>query len=167
MKTILSLLLFAQVAVSCAQSKKENPITHADKTANTFPLQTGPLNDFEGVFTDAQKKDLSERLDNFKETTDKEIFVVSVETYFPKDDFQEFTVNLANDWKKNGANNTVFIVFSKENRKIALSIYPGTTNLKDKDAQDVISEIVIPEFKKGNYYEAIKQGITALISKWK
>ena len=93
---------------------------------------------------------------------------MSVKNYSPKDDFQEFTVNVSNDWIMKGQkSNVVFIVISKEKRKIAISVAGDVRNLNDKEAQDAISDAAIPELKKDRYFEGIKQGVGKLILKWK
>jgi len=52
-------------------------------------------------------------------------------------------------------------------RKIRISTGYGTENiLTDEICQKIIDEKIIPEFKKGNYYEGIEIGIIELIDKW-
>jgi len=134
------------------------------RQTDILPKQAGLLNDFEGDFTTKQKGELQKMISNFQKTTHKNIVIASVKAFSPYDDFEEFTVDLGNKWK---LKNTVFIVFSKNKRKIALSIAKDVTGLSDTNGKNIVSQIIIPQFKKDNYYDGIKNGTETFILRWK
>lgn len=158
---IISIIFSLFFCSYVTRHKKELSVV---EQTNTFPKQIGLLNDFEGDFTIEQKKELKQVISNFQKSTSKSIIVVSIETFAPYDDLKKFTVDLGNNWK---LKNTVLIVFSKNKRKIALSITSDVTGLSDSNGQNIVSEIIIPEFKKNNFYHGIRKGTDTFIKKWK
>lgn len=156
-------ILFSQILLSCETKNKEDVSLSIQDSIKAFPKQIGLLNDFESIFTVEQKQELKNILSDFKAIKGKQVIIVSVEAYQPYNDFKEFTVDLGNDWKLSYA---VLIVFSKEKRKIALSITDDVTDLSGTEGQRIVSEMIIPSFKDDNYYEGIKKGVQEFIAKW-
>ena len=53
-------------------------------------------------------------------------------------------------------------------RQIGIATGTGTELiLTDKICKEVIENTIIPEFKNGEFYKGIKNGVTELIEKWK
>ena len=89
---------------------------------------------------------------------------------FMFNDILRFSTELSNDWAvgKMGKNNGLSIVVSKKLRKAAISTGYGTEKiLTDPICNKVLDSIMFPEFKKGKFYDGIKQGLNELITKWK
>jgi uncharacterized protein len=59
------------------------------------------------------------------------------------------------------------IVVCKPCLQIAIATGYGTELiLTDEICKKVIEEKIVPEFKKGNFYDGIKNAVLALIEKW-
>lgn len=164
--SIFLIIATLQLFISCEVKYKESSFAD-NKEVNLFPKRLGLLNDFENVFTKEQNFELNKVLSDFEVNSKKHIIIASTSTFLPYDDFQKYTIDLAKNWDIEGDNdgNTILIVFSKEHRKIGLSVASGV-QIKDEKVQKIISEILLPDFKENNYYSGTKKGILELIKVW-
>jgi uncharacterized protein len=160
--SIIIVCFFLQSLCSCEGNKREKE--NANKIFYLFPKQKGWLNDFEKIFQKEQVYSLEKILSDFQEKKNKQIVIVTIKSYEPYTDFQKFTVDLGNHW--NLESNTILVVFSKGQRNVGLSISKNTKGISDEEAQMVVAEKIIPDFKKGNYYQGIIKGITNLNLLW-
>ena len=75
--------------------------------------------------------------------------------------------NWGHKWGVGQANedNGIFILLAKDDREIDISTGYGIEyRLSDIDAERIINRIIIPEFKKGNYYSGLDMGIDAIFA---
>ena len=64
--------------------------------------------------------------------------------------------------------NGLLIVFSKPLRKVAISTGYGTEKvLTDSICKQIIESVMIPNFKNGDYFKGIDNGVDTLIEAWK
>ncbi|MFP9098060.1 TPM domain-containing protein [Flavobacterium sp. RHBU_24] len=153
----------------CVEKESSSSVTLNDlKQQPVFPRQMGLLNDTENIFTAAQKQELDKILLNYDKNTDNKILIVSARSFKAYDDYQTFAAAVADKWRIdfNNKGRVILITFSKANRKIALTKAKGVA-LSDEECQKVISEKAIPELKKNNYYNGIKNAVLELTNKWK
>jgi hypothetical protein len=69
---------------------------------------------------------------------------------------------------KKDKNNGIAIVFGLKIRQISIQVGKGLENkLKDDEAKNIIDNVIIPEFKKGDSFAGIKKGLIAIINKIK
>ena len=63
-----------------------------------------------------------------------------------------------------GQKNGVVIVFGKQIRQIRIQVGDGLEKkLKDEEVKRIIDYTIIPEFKKGDYFLGIKNGLIEII----
>ena len=135
----------------------------------SLPKYIGRVNDFEHILTDNQIKNLTKIINDFEVKTTNEIAIVTVDSIRPYEDIVPYSVDLGTLWGigKKGKNNGLLVVVSKGLRKIRISTGYGTEKiLKDEICKKIIDTQMIPEFKNGDYYNGIKNGLLALIDKW-
>ena len=150
------IILFSQTIIS----QNNNP------TEFKFPTYVGYVNDFEGIFTKDQISELKKIIEKQEKETSNEIVIVSIESYAPYKTLFEYSLELANQWKigKKDKNNGIAIVFGKQIRQIRIQVGYGLENkLKDEVAKKIIDNTIIPEFKKGDYYTGIRNGLIEII----
>ena len=64
-------------------------------------------------------------------------------------------------------NNGLVLLVCKPCQQVTIATGNGTKKvLTDDICQNVINEKIIPEFKKGDFYNGIKKGVEELIEKW-
>ena len=163
--------------VSCSGSAKKNAISHYKpqfdlskiEKFKSSKLKSLIINDYDSVFNSNQRKELSDYLYDYDIKTTRQIVVVTVDKIDPYSDVQKLATDLGNYWGvgTEEKNNGITIVLCKPQRKIGIATGLGTELvLTDEICKNVIDRIMIPEFKNGNYYNGIKQGVAELIDKW-
>ena len=150
----------------CCNSSKHILFNSCD----TSPVAIGFVNDFEGVLQPGLEMILDSIIRNHKKTTTNEIAIISLKIDTNKikslDDFSKLTRQLMNDWGVGvkGKNNGVGIIFSIQARMIRIETGIGMEmKLTDDEADHIIQAIVIPQFRKGNIYQGIYDGLLAII----
>lgn len=129
----------------------------------------GWINDYEHIFSDDQISELGSIISEFEKETTNEIAIITIESsWTTKESFDSLTLAIANNWGvgKKGKNNGILIGISTGLRKIRINNGFGIeTKLTDTDTKKIMDDIILPEFKKGNYFEGTKNGVLALMQK--
>ncbi|TYA69807.1 TPM domain-containing protein [Seonamhaeicola marinus] len=127
------------------------------------------INDYDSIFSPSQRKELSDMLYDYNIETTRQIVVVTIDNISPYLNIQKYATDLSNYWGVGHAekNNGLTIVMCKPCRQMGIVTGTGTELiLTDEICKNVIEQTMIPEFKKGNFYDGIKNGVTELIKKW-
>ncbi|WCM42689.1 TPM domain-containing protein [Flavobacterium sp. CBA20B-1] len=127
----------------------------------------GYITDFEVLFNENQIKELDSLVHDFEKRTTIQIVVVTLDqSYCDKDDFEAYTLQLANTWGvgQKGKDNGILIAISKEYRQMRIHNGKGIENiLSDDETKQLIDESFIPKFKENNFFEGTKNGLKALM----
>ncbi len=160
-KILLIGVLFGFISLTCYSQDEK-------KTNFKFPEYVGYVNDFEGVFTKEQIKELNDIIVKYEKETTNEIAIVTIASFEPYKTLFDYSLDLANYWGigKKDKNNGIMIVFGKQIRQIRIQVGYGLENkLKDEETKRIIDDIIIPEFKKGDFFTGIKNGLIEIINK--
>lgn len=171
---LLILLFLANVSFCQTISKKENDSLKQETVKlfrqiywNALPKQKGWVNDYERIFSDDEERKLDSIISKYEKETTVEIAIVTIDTIkVEKDKFEALSLHIAKAWGvgKKGKDNGVLIGVSKGYRKIRIELGNGISKvISDQDAKGIIENDFIPEFKKGNYYQGMVNGITRLM----
>ena len=165
---IFILLVTAAQFSSCGLLKKTAVPFNPTTTHKTFPKPVGYVNDFENILSKREEKELGVIIKAHERQTTNQIAIITIQDYQPYSSLMEYAIDLANYWgvgHKN-KNNGVVMVFGKNIREIWISNGSGIeTKLSDFDTKKIIDEIIIPQFKKGDYFLGTKNGLLAIIEK--
>ncbi len=137
---------------------------------NNFPSPIGVVNDFNGFFSDLQKEELTKIILDFESKTTNQIVVITIDKIEPFKKTKRYAVEIGNYWGVGvkEKNNGLTIVICNSCKEIGIATGTGTELiLTDEICKEVIDKQIIPEFKKGNFFEGIKKGVLELINKWK
>ncbi len=77
---------------------------------------------------------------------------------------------MANKWGvgKKDKNNGVVLVFGKKIREIRIQVGDGLVKkLTDDEAKKIVNETIIPNFKKGEFFNATKLGLIQIMKQIK
>lgn len=135
-----------------------------------FPERIGIVNDFEDIFTEKQKEELAKIITDFEKKTSNEIAIITLKEIHPTyDDFDKYCLDLSNHYGvgKKENDNGLIIVFSAELRKFRINTGTQTENILTNEICKEEVDKIIPEFKKGNYFEGVKNCLLNLIHNWK
>ena len=158
--TYILLLVFSAV-VSSAQGQNFS----MEQVIKTPPNPPKLVNDYADILTADQKQALETKLYQFDDTTSSQVTVVIV-PHLDGKDVADAAIELGRSWgvgsKSN--NNGVVLLISVEDRK--LNISPGyglEKSLPDLVCQQIIKNIIVPNFKGQDYYRGIDEGTDAII----
>ncbi len=125
--------------------------------------------DYAQLLNENEKSDLEAKLIRYSDSTSTQIVVVTVEN-LKGEDIGILTPKWAQTWGigDKGKDNGVLILLAKEEKKIWIS--PGY-GLEDRLTAgingEIVRNIIIPEFKKGSYYNGLDKGADALFDVFK
>lgn len=131
-----------------------------------FPEPVGFINDFAELISREDKNKLETLFSELQNKTTAEIAVVTIETTQPLD-IETYAVKLFEKWGigKKGKDNGLLLLVALKDRKVRIEVGYGLEGaVPDVLAKQIISNTIIPYFKKGNYSAGIVQGSQALVS---
>lgn len=153
LKTVcLSVLLF--VFTGCSEKPQQA------KTIETF------VHDYEHLLSEKQITALNELYRAHEEKTSNEIVLITTASYAPDATLAAYANRMANELGvgKKDKNNGLVIVLSSANRESRIETGYGTEEvLKDHLAKKITDSLMVPEFRKGNFYEGVLSGSNAII----
>lgn len=130
----------------------------------------GWTSDFEKIFTDEEIKFLDSIVADLNDRTSNQIAIVTLvldsTQIRSSEELAEFSLELLNKWGVGvkGKDNGIGIIFSKNLRRIWIEVGPGLrAKLTSEKLQSIIDDIIIPEFKKSNYFIGTSKGLMAII----
>lgn len=126
----------------------------------------GIVSDYEQLFSPIELATLDSAIRAYNEQHHVEIAVVTLrETDVHEEDFDEYTLSLANNWGigKQGLNNGILIAISKSMRKVRVQNGKGITAFMSNAAtKEILDNDMIPYLKQKNSYQAILSYCQAL-----
>lgn len=181
MKSILLIGLLLAVALSgCTQNKivslASNPTPPpANAVANEgsevhdppplleFPKPDGFVNDFADALSEKDEQDLESAMQRLQARAKIDFGVAVVDTTGEKSIF-DYSLAMAKEWKIGSENGGILLVVAVKDRKWHIQITRGL----EKDLSDTevkkIGELMVPDFKKGNYADGIRKCVNKMIA---
>jgi uncharacterized protein len=123
------------------------------------------VNDFAGLLTVAQRNQLETKLLHYEDSTGNQIAIAIIESLEGADE-ADYAVRLALKWKvgQKHNNNGILILLSKADRAVSIEVgYGLEAYIPDVTAHRIIQNLMLPHFKKGNYYQGLEAGTDALM----
>jgi uncharacterized protein len=130
-----------------------------------FPQLVGYVNDFGGILTEEQKRELTLIIEQQEKETTDQIAVVTLTSLEPYDNLDDYSLDLANFWGigQKGKSNGILIAIATGLKKIRIQNgYGIETRLTDVETKRIIDEIMIPAFRRGNYYEGLVKALESI-----
>ncbi|WP_405608765.1 TPM domain-containing protein [Polaribacter sp. Asnod1-A03] len=122
-------------------------------------LQTS-VYDYTSLLSATQKTSLENKLIRYSDTTSTQI-VVAIISSTEGEDISYLAAQWLTKWGLGTAkeDNGVLVVLAEKDRKIAISTGYGVEHLlTDFQSKRIIENVIIPEFKKGDYYAGLDKG---------
>ena len=138
------------------------PALHAEVAVP--PLKTR-VTDLTGTLAPSQRETLEQELRTFEARKGSQIAVLIVPTTQPEA-VEQYSIRVAEAWKlgRKGVDDGVLLLVAKQDRELRIEVGYGLEGvIPDAVAKRVISEIIIPYFKQGDFYGGIHAGVTRLI----
>jgi uncharacterized protein len=155
------LFLFVSFSVVSSVAAQDDSLT-----TENVPSLTQYVTDETGTLSADQVGMLNDRLKTYEDTTSNQVVVLVVNSV-PGADVFSYSVAVAEKNKvgqKGKDNGIVFLVDIGDHKTWFQVGYGLEGVVTDAYASYISNEIVIPEFKSGDYYTGIDKGITAIAS---
>ena len=129
------------------------------------PPLKGRVNDYAGILSSSTTQQLEGILGDLEKTDSTQIVVLTIAS-LEGDVLEEFSIKVADQWKigrQNFDNGAILLVALKE-RKIRIEVGYGLEgSLTDLMAGRIIREVIVPQFKAGNFDQGVINGVQAMI----
>ncbi len=146
------LVLFLLIGGVTASAEVEVPKITRAVTDLTGSLSTQQLNELEGT------------LRSFSSTRGSQIAVLIVPTTEPEA-IEQFSIRVVDEWKlgRMGIDDGVLLLVALNDRTMRIEVGKGLEGiLPDAKAKRIIDDVIIPEFKAGNIYAGVYNGVAAI-----
>lgn len=123
------------------------------------------VTDLTNTLEAAQIQALDTRLAAFESGKGSQIAVLLLPTTEPET-IEEFGIRVADAWKlgRKGVDDGVLLLVAKDDRKLRIEVGYGLEGaLNDATAKRIVSEVITPYFKRGEFYSGIDAGVSAII----
>ena len=130
------------------------------------PPLTGRVVDLTGTLDGSQKATLEEKLAAFETRKGTQIAVLLVPTTEPET-IEQFSLRVAEQWKigRKRVDDGAILVVAKNDRALRIEVGRGLEGaLTDVTSHRIISEIITPAFRQGDFYGGIRAGVERMIS---
>ncbi len=151
--TLLLLLIVSQLA-------------YAQFTIPAKPSEANPdaVYDYIGLLSRDQKASLENKLIRYSDTTSTQIVVAIIATS-NGESLDLLGAQWGQKWGIGQANedNGILILLAKDDRRVDINTGYGIESIiSDRDAEQIINRIMIPQFRNGNFYAGLDQATDAI-----
>ena len=129
------------------------------------PPLAARVTDLTGTLSPSQRDTLERELQAFESRKGSQIAVLMVATTQPEV-VEQYALRAAETWKlgRKGVDDGVLLLVAKDDRELRIEVGYGLEGaIPDAVAKRVISEIIVPYFKQGDFYGGIHAGVSRLI----
>lgn len=126
-----------------------------------IPPVTGYVNDHTGTLTSEQRAALERRLHALERRKGAQVAVLIVQGTAPEA-IEQYSLRAAEAWKlgRKGTDDGVLLVVAKSDRRLRLEVGYGLEGaIPDAVAKRVISEIIVPRFREGDFAGGVAAGL--------
>ena len=134
-------------------------------SALEVPRLQGRVNDYADLLSPATEASLESVLKSLESSDSTQIVVLTI-TSLQGDSLEEFSLGVVEDWKigQQGLDNGVLLLVARDDRKIRIEVGYGLEGkLTDMTAGRIISNVMGPRFKQGDFNQGIIDGIGAIV----
>jgi uncharacterized protein len=129
------------------------------------PPLTGRVTDQTATLSAEQKAALEQTLQTFEAKKGSQIAILIVPTVAPET-IEQFALRVAELWKlgRKKVDDGAIVVVAKNDRALRIEVGYGLEGaLNDATSKRIISEIITPRFKQGDFYGGINAGVDQII----
>jgi uncharacterized protein len=129
-----------------------------------IPALTGRVNDYAGILGSSQEAELDGMLREAEEKTSSQVVLLTIPS-LSGEVLEDFSIRVVQKWKlgQEGLDNGVLLLVAMAERKIRIEVGYGLESiLTDAKSAYIIRELMVTQFKKGNYFAGIRSGLSAV-----
>ena len=147
------LLAVAFLGAPCARAEVAVP-----------PISTR-VTDLTGTLTAPQRQALEDKLAAFETAKGSQIAVLIVPTTEPEG-IEQYALRVAEQWKlgRKGVDDGALLLVAKNDRRLRIEVGYGLEGvIPDAGAKRIVSDVITPYFRQGNFYGGIDAGVDRMI----
>lgn len=129
------------------------------------PPLGGRVTDRTATLTDEQKSALEQTLRSFEARKGSQVAVLIVPSTAPET-IEQYALRVAEQWKpgRKNVDDGVLLVVAKDDRTLRIEVGYGLEGaLTDAACKRIISEIIVPRFRQGDFYGGIAYGVDRIL----
>jgi uncharacterized protein len=137
-------------------------VAHADVA---LPPLTQRVTDLTATLDAQQIQTLESRLAEFEKNKGAQLAVLIVPTTQPET-IEQYGIRVVEAWKlgRKGVDDGAMLLVAKDDRTLRIEVGYGLEGaLNDATANRIIDEIIVPRFKRGDFYGGIESGLAAMM----
>jgi uncharacterized protein len=129
------------------------------------PPPGGRVTDQTATLTDEQKSALEQTLRSFEARKGSQVAVLIVPSTAPET-IEQYALRVAEQWKpgRKNVDDGALLVVAKDDRTLRIEVGYGLEGaLTDAASKRIISEIIVPRFRQGDFYGGITAGVDRIL----
>ena len=129
------------------------------------PALQARVTDLTGTLTEGQRGALERKLSDFETRKGSQIAVLVVPTTQPET-IEQYSIRVAEQWKlgRKGVDDGALLVVAMDDRALRIEVGYGLEGvLSDLVANKIVEDIMVPQFKRGDFVGGIEAGVDAMI----
>ena len=137
----------------------------ASAELDAIPELSSRVTDLTQTLSPAEKAQLEQKLAAFEAKKGSQIAILVVPTTQPED-IAQYSLRVVEKWKigRKKSDDGVLVLIAKDDRKMRIEVGYGLEGaIPDLYAKRIISEIISPKFKQGDFFGGLNDGIDKLI----
>lgn len=139
------------------------------QSSASLPLLTAPVTDLAGVIDTASAAEMDRRIRALQRATGDAIVVVSIESFAPYADIDEYAVKLYENHGRGigekGKDNGALIVVAIKDRKVRVEVGYGLEEFITDGFAGQTRDLMTDYFRRGEYGPGLLAGVTRLINR--
>jgi len=135
------------------------------KAEVAVPRLAARVTDLTGTLSADQVGALERTLQDFEARKGSQIAVLMVPTTAPET-IEQFGIRVADQWKlgRKGVDDGAILIIAKQDRTVRIEVGYGLEGaLNDAVSERIVSEIIRPRFRQGDFYGGITAGVDRMI----
>lgn len=135
------------------------------RAETAVPPLTARVTDLTGTLTAEQKAALEQRLQAFEAKKGSQIAVLLVASTEPES-IEQYSMRVAEQWKlgRKGVDDGALLLIAKDDRTLRIEVGYGLEGvLTDISSKRIVSDIIVPHLKNGDFYQGIDAGIDRMM----
>jgi uncharacterized protein len=130
-----------------------------------IPPLTSPVIDQTGTLTPDEIAGLDARIRSYAATKGAQLQVLIVPTTKPEE-IEQYAIRVVETYKlgRKGVDDAALLIVAKQDRKLRIEVQYGLEGaIPDAVARQIIDQYISPQFRAGNFYAGIHDGLEAII----
>lgn len=160
----LFILCFASLLLlSCKETKSSIGLDIPENTNQNIVYDTAEL------FSKTERDSLTYKIIQFEQQTTNQTAILTIDSIPKHMDIMAFGKEVANSWGigNKEKDNGLLITISRYDRKIAINTGLGTEKtISDYECKIIIDSVMIPQFRKKQYFKGVNKALDALFALW-